>query len=196
MNLYTTHITGKFESLSSTQHTQDVNNVDGFTHVDLSFSRCHEVQVMENIIGGNLLYSEITPGLEGGFYFVEFDNRKYLVGFKDESRSFIDEALFQAIIPIDEGLSKLENALIDEMSAMLRSLQVVNIVTMIFLYALLVALFGAVIFRVTFFRPMLLVLILRLLLCSLYFGQIGQKIDKNHQKIKKYWMKVSDRIIF
>jgi hypothetical protein len=184
MDLYTTHITGKFESLSSTQRTQDVNNTDGFAHVDLSFSRCHEVQVMENIIGGNLLYDKIMPGLEGDFYFVEFDNQQYLVGFKDESRSFIDEALFQAIIPRDKEASELEKTQ-NEIVAMFRLWRVGNIVEMIFLYALAVALFGAVFFRVTFFRLMLLILILGLILVSLYLGQIGRKLDKHNQKNKK-----------
>ena len=184
MDLYTTHITGRFESLRSTQRTQDVNNADGFAHVDLSFSRCHEVQVIANIIGGNLLYGKITPGLEGNFYFVEFDNQQYLVGFKDKSRSFIDEALFQAIIPMDEDeeASKLEKAQLQEMVAMLRLLRVGNIVEMIFLVALAVAVFGAVIFRVIFFRFMLLILTLGLILGSLYLGQIGQKLHKHNQK--------------
>ena len=174
MELYTTHITGKFESLNSTQHTQDVNDADGFAHVDLSFSCCHEVQVMANIIGGNLLYGKITPGLEGDFYFVKFDNQQYLVGFKDKSRSFIDEALFQSIIPIDEEASKLLNAklqeILQEMDTMFRLLMVGNTVEMIFLIALAVTLLVQLFLRVTFFRLMLFILILGLTLVFLCLG--------------------------
>ena len=187
MDLYTTHITGRFESLRSTHRTQDVNNADGFTHVDLSFSRCHEVQIIVNIIGGNLLYGKMTPGLEGNFYFVKFDNQQYLVGFKDESRSFIDEALFQAIIPMDEEApmneeaSKSQEAATQEMVTMLRLLRVRNIVWIIFS----VVSAGAVIFRVTFFRLVLLILILGLILSSFYLDQIKQKFDKHNQKTIK-----------
>jgi hypothetical protein len=57
---------------------------------------------MERIVVGNLLDSYIRPGLEGDFYFVEFDDQKYLVGLKIQSRKLFDKDLCQTILPIGE----------------------------------------------------------------------------------------------
>ena len=182
MELNTTHIAEKLESIGSAQRTPDVS--DPFAHVDVSFVHSHEVQVIANIIGGNLLYCELTPGVEGDFYFVEFDNQKYLVGFKDESRSVIDEELFQSIIPMDEEAQQLQIAQLQKVEPILHLIMLGTIVTMICLAALLVALFGAVILKSIFFRSMLLILIFVLILIAIGLSQLGRKLDKHQQKAK------------
>ena len=55
MDLHTTQITGKFEALCANQHTQDCDDPDGFSHVDFLFVHSGEMQVVPNIVGGNLL---------------------------------------------------------------------------------------------------------------------------------------------
>jgi hypothetical protein len=77
MNLRSKHIAGKLEILGSSSNTKRAENSVEYGHILFSSSHNDDRQVMERIVVGNLLDSYIRPGLEGDFYFVEFDDQKY-----------------------------------------------------------------------------------------------------------------------
>jgi hypothetical protein len=171
MNLLSKHIAGKLEILGSSRNTKRVGNSVEYAHILFSSSRNDDRQMMEEIVVGNLLNSYIRPGLEGDFYFVEFDDQKYLVGLKIRSRQIFDQDLFQEILPIGERESE---SLAKNNKTISNLLYFSPIIRKIFIIALL---------AVLLFPPIVIIIAPLWLSIEICFDQMTKKMCEKNQKI-------------
>ena len=171
IDLQTTHIAGKIEALGSSTYTWRVGNSVEYAHIKFSLHNS-DLKMMGKVVVGNLLDSYLEAGLEGNFYFVEFDDQMYLVGLKIQSLQMFDQELFQNVSPVRNQKYQLLFKNNDSIFTLLKYLSIAkNIFT--------ISSLGFIIFP-----PIMIVSFSMLVLINICFNEMLERIIKNNQKIE------------